>query len=116
MRNLLLPIVLLMVLPLSVHAQRDSTVTVRLEDVSLREALQDIQDNSEFQFFYNREHPALDKEISLRLRRANIVQVLDSLLLDTELSYQILEDKLVVISTEKGFGRHEVSGADAETP
>jgi len=110
MRNLLLSTVLLMALPLAIYAQRDSTVTVRLEDVSLREAIRDIQNNSEFQFFYNSEHPALDKKISLRLRRANIVQVLDSLLLDSELSYQILEDKLVVISTDEGFGRHEVSG------
>jgi len=110
MRNLLLSIVLLMVLPMAIFAQRDSTVSVRLEEVPLREAIQDIQDNSEFQFFYNDEHPALDKEITLRLRRVNIVQVLDSLLLDSELSYQILEDKLIVISTDEGFGRHEVSG------
>ncbi len=116
MRNLLLTIGLLLVLPSALHAQRDSAVTVRLEEVSLREAIQSIQANSEYQFFFNKEHPALDKEISLRLRRANITQVLDSLLLGSELNYQILEDKLIVISSDEGFGRHEVNGRvlDAE--
>ena len=99
MRNLLLSIVFLIVVPSAIYAQRDSTVNVRLENVTLREAIQDIQENSEFQFFYNDDHPDLDKELTLRLRRANINQVLDSLLLDSELSYQVLEDKLIVIST-----------------
>jgi len=110
MRNLLLSIVFLIVVPSAIYAQRDSTVNVRLENVTLREAIQDIQENSEFQFFYNDDHPDLDKELTLRLRRANINQVLDSLLLDSELSYQVLEDKLIVISTNEGFGRHEISG------
>ncbi len=110
MRNLLLSIVLLIVVPSTIYAQRDSTVNIRLENVTLREAIQNIQENSEFQFFYNDDHPDLDKELTLRLRRANINQVLDSLLLDSELSYQILEDKLIVISTNEGFGRHEISG------
>ncbi|MEA3461764.1 MAG: carboxypeptidase-like regulatory domain-containing protein, partial [Bacteroidota bacterium] len=110
MRNLLLSIVILLAMPLAMYAQRDSTVTVRLENVTLREAIQDIQDNSKFRFFYNDDLPVFDTELSLRLRRASIDQVLDSLLVDTELSYQILEDKLIVISSDEGFGRHEVSG------
>ncbi len=110
MRNLLLITVFLLVLPSVLYAQKDSTITVRLEKVPLREALLDIQDKSEYQVFYNDNIPVLDQEVSLRLRRVNIQQVLDSLLLGTELSYQILEDKLIVIATSEGFKRHEVSG------
>ena len=110
MRNLLLTLLLLLALPSLIYAQKDSTVNVRLENISLREAFQDIQDKSEYQFFYNDDITVLDQEVSLRLRKVNIQQVLDSLLLGTELSYQILEDKLIVIATSEGFKRHEVSG------
>ncbi len=110
MRILLLTLLFLLVVPSLIYAQKDSTVTVRLDSVSLREALQDIQDKNEYQFFYNDELPALDKVVTLRLRRVNILQVMDSLVMGTELSYQILENRLIVIATSEGFKRHEVSG------
>ena len=110
MRNLYLALVFLIFVPSGMFAQQDSSVTVRLENVSLREAIQDIQNHSEFRFFYNNDIPALDKKVSLRLRRVNILQVMDSLLMDTKLLFQILEGKLVVISTIEGFEKHEVSG------
>ncbi len=110
MRNLYLTFVFLIVVPSAMFAQRDSSVTVRLENVSLREAIQNIQNNSEFRFFYNDDIPTLDKKITLRLRRVNILQLMDSLLMDTELLYQILEGKLIVISTIEGLEKHEVSG------
>jgi len=110
MRNPLFIIIFLLVLPSAILAQKDSTITMRVEDVSLREALQEIQDKSEFQVFYNDELPALEKEVSLRVRRADIQLVLDSLLRGTALVYQVLENKLIAIATGEGFNKHEVTG------
>ncbi|MCK4989977.1 MAG: hypothetical protein KAS29_05805 [Bacteroidales bacterium] len=64
MRNLLLTFAFLLVIPAAIYAQKDSTVTVRLENVSLREALLDIQDKSEYQVFYNDNIPVLDGPFS----------------------------------------------------
>ena len=110
MRNLLFIIVFLLLLPLQIFAQKDSTITIRLEQVTLREALQEIQDKSEFQVFYNEELPALEKEVSLRVRKADIYLVLDSLLTGSALTYQVLDDNFIVVATSEGFEKHEVSG------
>lgn len=110
MRNLLLSLVFIIALPSVIYAQRDSTISVRFDKLTLREAFLDIEDNSEYKLFFNDELSVLNQEVTLRLRRVMIQEVLDSLLRASGLSYQVLEEKLVVISTDEGFDTHEVSG------
>lgn len=110
MRKILFLFVFLIVVPTAIYAQKDSTITIRLENVTIRKAVQEIQDKSVFRFFYSDDTPLLDKEVSLRFRKSEITQVMDSLLLGSDLSYKVLEGNLIVIATMEGFQQHEVTG------
>jgi TonB-linked SusC/RagA family outer membrane protein len=110
MRMKIILILFLIIIPFSLYAQRDTTVTIRKENVAIKEILKDIQSESDFRFFYNAELPELNKTVSVRVRNSGVTEVLDSVLSGTGLVYKVLENNLVVIASKEGFEQHEVSG------
>jgi TonB-linked SusC/RagA family outer membrane protein len=112
MRNRLqcLLALILFLFPLALHGQ-DSIVTVRVENVPLKEVFEEIQDKSDYRFFYSDDIPALDEEVSIQVRRMPVNQVLDSLLANFDLNYLFIDNSLIVISPSGNFGEHEVTGS-----
>ena len=110
MRLNLIIITFLIIAPFQLFAQKDSTVTIRKENVSLKEILDEIQKESDFRFFYNSGLPSLNKQVSVKVKKANVTEVLDSVLTGTGLIYKMLENNLVVIASREGFEKHELTG------
>lgn len=110
MKKRIILILFLIIIPLGLYAQKDTTVTIRKDNVVLKEILKDIQNESDFRFFYNAELPELNKTVSVRVRNAGVTEVLDSILAGTGLVYKVLENNLIVIASKEGFEQHEVSG------
>ena len=67
-------ILFLIIIPFSLYAQRDTTVTIRKENVAIKEILKDIQSESDFRFFYNAELPELNKTVSVRVRNSGVTE------------------------------------------
>ncbi|MEA1876075.1 MAG: SusC/RagA family TonB-linked outer membrane protein [Bacteroidota bacterium] len=110
MRIKIFLVLFLSIAPLALFGQQDTTVTIQKENVALKEILEDIQSESSFSVFYNKDLPVINKTVTVKVRNTSVAEVLDSILLGTELIYKVLENKFVVIAFEEDFGKHEVSG------
>lgn len=70
---------------------------INVTDVSLAELFKDIQNKSEFIFFYKDD--ILKYKVSIRLRNATVATILDAALKDTNLAYKI-DDRQIIIKQD----------------
>lgn len=83
----------------SVYANLTNAQTkmdINVKGVTLEELFKEIQEKSEFVFFYKDDVLNSKKRISLRLKNANVVTILDSAFSNTDLDYKI-DDRQVVV-------------------
>ena len=71
-------------------------IDINVEKVTFEELFNEIQNKSEFIFFYKDDVLNKGKTISIKLRKASISTILDSAFSDTDLDYKI-EDRQVVV-------------------
>ena len=69
-------------------------IDINVTDVPLEELFKDIQNKSEFIFFYKDE--ILKYKVSIRLKNATVATILDAALQDTNLTYKI-DDRQIII-------------------
>lgn len=76
-------------------------ITVSMNDVPLREALRQIEKESNVSFLYNDSFVVLSKKISLNAANMDVTLVLKQVLQETGLSYKLLgKDLFVILPTE----------------
>src|SRR5256885_1716292 len=94
-----LSIVLLLfcVLNASADGFAQQTVTLNYNKTGIDDILSVIEKQTSYRFLYNNDLPDLKKKISIDVQNADLKTVLDKMLQGTELSYQFMENNLVVI-------------------
>ncbi len=75
---------------------------VKIEQSSIVSALEKIEYQSEFSFFYNNKVVKLDKKISVDLKDKTINEILDALFKDTDIEYTITNRQIVLSGKETG--------------
>ena len=75
-------------------------LSLSLEDVSINTVLKQIEDQSEFRFFYS-EDIDTEKKVSIDIRRTGIQEILEEILTDTPISYKIV-GRQVALYNETG--------------
>lgn len=80
------------------YAQK-ATVTIEAHDKTVESVLQEIEDQSEFDFFYNNKHVDLTRQVSISAKNNSIFNILDQVFEGTNVCYSVL-DKKIVLSTE----------------
>lgn len=75
-------------------AQKKIQIDVR--DVSVEQFFQEIQDKSEYIFFYRDDVIETTKRISLKLKDVKVSAVLDKAFLNTDLTYKIIGKQIIV--------------------
>lgn len=78
----------------------DKEVTVKIENVSLKEAIQNIQGQTQVKFVYTSRIKLNDK-VSINAERAKLSFVLDKLLTPYKIGYRVINDQIVLM-VEKG--------------
>jgi TonB-dependent starch-binding outer membrane protein SusC len=78
----------------------DKEVTVKIENVSLKEAIQNIQEQTKVKFVYT-SRVKLNEKVSLNTERAKLSFVLDKLLSPHKIGYRVINDQIVLM-VEKG--------------
>ncbi len=86
---------------LSNYAQT-KRMDVKIEQSSIVSALEKIEAQSEFFFFYNNKVVKLDKKISVDLKDKTINEILDALFKDTDIEYTITNRQVVLSGKETG--------------
>lgn len=74
-----------------------SMLNLDLENVSIKEVLSSIEEQSDYRFLYT-EKSIEDQIVSIRSQNESIDEILSKVLLNSRSSYRILEDNLVVIT------------------
>ena len=81
----------------SVYSQ-NARLSLSVEDKSMREVFKLIEQESNFRFFYNDEFTELNKKVNLDVSEEKIDDILTAILDNSEVTYRILENNVVVIT------------------
>lgn len=72
-------------------------LSLSVPEVTITEALKEIENQSNFYFFYNKEELEQQKSVKLEVKNVSIEQALDQLLRKTDLTYKVI-DRYILIS------------------
>ncbi|HEU0065502.1 MAG TPA: carboxypeptidase-like regulatory domain-containing protein, partial [Flavisolibacter sp.] len=84
-------------LQVSAKTYSQDKITLRLESVDIKKAMQIIERKSDYHFLYNESVIANAPKVSLNVINADIATVLDKIFLSNNISYRILNNNLVVL-------------------
>lgn len=100
----------------SVYSQ-SKKFTIKNSDLTMREVFKEIENQSNFRFFYNDVLTNIDKRVDLEANQSSITDLLDGLLNGTNLSYKILDNDLIIITPTLLLQQVKVTGkvTDAST-
>jgi TonB-linked SusC/RagA family outer membrane protein len=75
----------------------DDKLTLKIKNITIQKAIERIQDQSEYDFFYrNVDLEKIQKKVTVTCKEKSIDEVLSSLFQGTELTYKILKQDIVI--------------------
>lgn len=74
-------------------------VNVEVQNKTVREVLKEIENQSEFGFFFNNKHIDLNRRVSVSLRNSDILKVLEKVFEGTNVKYSVLDKKIVLTTS-----------------
>lgn len=97
---------------LHVHAKgiAQTKISVSLKNVPIKHALLSIQKNSSYRFIYNDDILPGNITVTLTVKDADVQEVLDSVFSQTNLTYRILDNNLIVIAQKNQARAVPVNG------
>lgn len=81
------------------YAQK-ATVSLEMRNQTVKEVLDEIEEQSDFSFFFNIKHVDLDRRVSVVAKKSDIFKVLETVFAGTNVRYSVV-DKKIILSTEK---------------
>ncbi len=81
-------------------------LTISLKNVTVEQVLSEIEDNSEFNFVYNRDAIDLKRKVDADYREARVNNILDDLFEMTDVKYHFI-DRIIVLSTVSEAATHK---------
>ena len=98
---LIIKLTLLLILsgmfPASARVSGQNKISLKLEQVQIRQAFSLIEKQSDYRFLYNNQLKDLQQKISIEFTNAEITEVLNKMLGGSDLTYKILQNNLIVI-------------------
>ena len=73
----------------------------KAEKKQIVDLLKDIEETSNFRFFYIREQVNVERQVSVKAEDATVEEILDEIFSGEGISYKVLEDNLILLSPEK---------------
>ncbi|OFX31304.1 MAG: hypothetical protein A2W89_24215 [Bacteroidetes bacterium GWE2_42_39] len=83
----------------SVYCQ-NSKLNLDYKNVSLKEVLGAIEDQSEFRFAFSSEYLDLDRKVSVRFENESVVTILDNIFKETDIRYSVKERMIILYKDE----------------
>lgn len=110
LRAMKLTIFLLLISGISVFANKTYSQTkelnLNMKNSSLKEVLQNIEEQSEFYFMYSEKLVDVNREVSVKINNKKIDQVLEELFEGTNVNYKV-KDRFILLTTS-GFNENEM--------
>ena len=102
-------LIVLLIMATGGYAQTLS-LNLSMDNTSVRELLKEIERQTELSFIFSDDISSLDNEVSVNLHNRNIKDVLRQVLKGTDLDYQILNERLIVIAPKKVLQDNTITG------
>ncbi|MDX9881443.1 MAG: TonB-dependent receptor [Prolixibacteraceae bacterium] len=99
--SLLILLVSLLSAGASVYSQT-SRLNLNYKNVSLKEVLGAIEDQSEFRFAFSSEYLDLDRKVSVRFDNESVTTILDNIFKETGIRYSVKERMIILYKDETG--------------
>lgn len=74
-------------------------VSINVENQTVKEVLDEIENTTEYSFFYNTRHVDLDRKVSVNINNADIFEVLDDVFSGTNVVYSV-KDRSIILSVK----------------
>lgn len=75
-------------------------VSINVENQTVKEVLDEIENTTEYSFFYNTRHVDLDRKVSVNINNADIFEVLDDVFSGTNVVYSV-KDRSIILSVKE---------------
>ena len=102
-------LLLVVSMQLSVFAEGQEKITVVVRNTVWSKALAAVEKASTYRFVYSSDIAPVNKKIDLVVRDADLPEVMDKLLLSTDLSYKVMPDNLVVLFSKNSTAAPEIT-------
>ncbi len=90
----------------SVYSQK-TKLNIKVENATLQQVFDLIQDQSEFDFFYKNEQIPADARVSVDAKNETIEAILNKVLKDTGLKFGLVDKDIVIIPIESTVGQQQ---------
>ncbi|MDL2255104.1 TonB-dependent receptor [Parabacteroides sp. OttesenSCG-928-K15] len=77
-------------------------LNLHLENATIEDVINDIEEQSEYRFLYNKKMVDVERKVSISAEKENISEILKDLLKDTDISYTI-SDRHIVLNKKGSF-------------
>src|SRR6056297_1785778 len=94
----LLILISFMQISAEVHAQAGK-LDLKVENLSIFQVFEEIEDNSEYRFFYDNDQVDLSKKVTIDTKQEELANVLTELFKGTDLTYQV-KDRLILVQSK----------------
>ncbi len=117
--KLSLMLILFSVIEANAGVFAQGSITLSMRQVEIQKVLNKIEKEGEFRFLYNYDLASLKKKVDVEFEESSIKDVLDKIFINTDLTYKILSNNLIVVMSstmEKQDVRitGKVTGANGE--
>ena len=89
------------------------TLSVEAKNQSIQTVLEQIESQSDFNFFYNTKQVNTNKLVSIRANQKNVFEVLEDLFRNTDIKYEVL-DKNIILTLKKESASDAVPAINQE--
>lgn len=97
-------------LQISASVYSQTRLSVDSKNKSVKEVLRDIENQSEFRFFYNEDFVDMKRRIGFNIENETIAEIMDRLFDPSKISYKLTENNLIVIIPAEGQQPQTVRG------
>ena len=84
----------------STYSQQ-TKLSIKFDEVTVKEAFKQIEKNSEFVFFYNEDYIDVNRKVNIDLKDESVETILNELLMGTLNTFKIYDRQIVILPPEK---------------
>ena len=80
-----------------------TTISLNVENLTVGEILQQIEEKTDFSFFYNNRHVDLNRRVSVSMNETNIFNILDAIFTNTDVIYKVVDKRIVLTQKDESY-------------
>ena len=80
-----------------------TTISLNVENLTVGEILQQIEEKTDFSFFYNNRHVDLNRRVSVSMDETSIFNILDAIFTDTDVIYKVVDKRIVLTRKDESY-------------